>query len=109
MVRRQHCQNLETEQGVVYYAPFPLVFRSDYYLRPSFLQELDRVAVKARDEIEFHVRPMLSECVHQWHQPIETSVAFQRDTQTSRGLLGQFGKAAFGRADFFQYFFGQRH
>jgi hypothetical protein len=50
--------------------------------------------MKAGDEIEFHLRPMLTKGVHGRHEPVEAGVAFHGDAKLPGLALGDTGKAA---------------
>ena len=61
--------------------------RSNHHIRTPFFQQLDGIAVESGNQVEFNIRPVLTERIHERHQPIKTGVAFQCDAQTARGLL----------------------
>src|SRR5436309_1124497 len=100
VVGRHYSEHFKAKQRVVDDAPPRLVLRSDHQIGLVVGEQRERVGMKARYQIEFHLRPVLAKSVHDRHQPVEASVAFEDDAQRSRRLANEFRQIALGSPDF---------
>ena len=69
--------------------------RHDDKIRAILSQQADRIGMKAGNQIQFNLRPMLPEGIHRWHQPVEAGMALDGDSQQPGLALRDASEIAF--------------
>ncbi|MGA7901395.1 MAG: hypothetical protein WCA06_02040 [Terrimicrobiaceae bacterium] len=69
--------------------------RHDDEIRAILSQQADRIGMKAGNQIQFNLRPMLPEGIHRRHQPVKAGMALHGDSQQPGLTLRDASEIAF--------------